>query len=191
MSDEIRKEAWQKARSWLSAGALILDTETTGLGPTAEIVEIAIIDTAGAVLLDTLVKPVRPIPAGATAIHGITNAQVEDAPDWTEVQPLVSDLLVGLPVVIYNAGYDCRLIEQTARRSGLPPPVFHAECAMLAYARFWQQWDDYRGDWRWQKLTAAAMQQGVRVEGAHRALADCFMTLEVVRSMASENSFII
>ncbi len=44
---------------------MILDTETTGLYD-AEIVELSIIDTAGNVLLDTLVRPTRPIPAEAT-----------------------------------------------------------------------------------------------------------------------------
>lgn len=52
---------------------IILDTETTGLDNTAEIVEISVINDQGEVLLDTLIKPTKPIPGDATAIHGITN----------------------------------------------------------------------------------------------------------------------
>ncbi|MCW3664158.1 3'-5' exonuclease, partial [Burkholderia cenocepacia] len=58
---------------------ILLDTETTGLDESAEIVEIAVIDDAGNVLLNTLVKPKHPIPNSATAIHGITNAMVATA----------------------------------------------------------------------------------------------------------------
>ena len=59
----------QQASAWL-LNCAILDTETTGLYDDAEIVEISIIDENGGVLLDTLVKPLKPIPAEATAIHG-------------------------------------------------------------------------------------------------------------------------
>lgn len=191
LADNLRDCARAQAQSWLSSGALFLDTETTGLGMDAEIVEIAIIDVSGAVLLDTLVRPSHPIPPDATQIHGITDADVFAAPEWFEVQPLLEELVLGMPVVIYNAAFDRRLISQAARSAGLQSPVFHAECAMIAYAKFWQQWNDYRDDWKWQKLSAAAMQQGINVENAHRALGDCLMTLEIVRAMALENTDVL
>ena len=53
-----------------------LDTETTGLHPPHDkLVEVAIIDEAGDVVLDTLVNPERPI-GFATQIHGISDAMV-------------------------------------------------------------------------------------------------------------------
>ena len=45
-----------------------MDTETTGLDEQSEIVEISLIDSDGTVLLDTLVKPLERIPAGATEV---------------------------------------------------------------------------------------------------------------------------
>ena len=42
---------------------IFLDTETTGLDAYAELVDIAVVDAAGRVLLDSLVRPRRPIPA--------------------------------------------------------------------------------------------------------------------------------
>ena len=74
----------QQASAWL-LNCAILDTETTGLYDDAEIVEISIIDENGGVLLDTLVKPLKPIPAEATAIHGITNEMVATAPTWVAI----------------------------------------------------------------------------------------------------------
>ena len=189
----VREAVSRQARAWLEANALILDTETTGLGDDAEVVELAVIDCAGAVLLDTLVRPSGPVPAEAAAIHGITDAMLADAPTWSEIHARFCDLVEGRQVVIYSREFDARLISQTARRYGLPAPqgfdlVFdpgRIHCAMLAYAGFRGEWSAEKGQYRWQKLSAAAAQQGVTVTNAHRALGDCLMTLGVVRAMAS------
>ncbi|EXE21569.1 3'-5' exonuclease family protein, partial [Acinetobacter baumannii 1525283] len=92
---------------------VILDTETTGLNNTAEIVEISLIDSNGNVLLDTLVKPKRKMRADnkAVAIHGITNEMLENAPKWDEIHDTFCNLIRGKRVVIYNAKYDVRLLE--------------------------------------------------------------------------------
>jgi len=66
-----------------------LDTETTGLwrGDGAELVEVALMDETGKVWVDTLVKPEKPIPSGATAVHGITDDMVKDAPCRKRLSP--------------------------------------------------------------------------------------------------------
>ena len=69
---------------------IYLDTETTGFGPRAEIVDIAAVSAAGEVLLESLVQPTRRIPADATRVHGITNADVKDAPAWCDQYALSS-----------------------------------------------------------------------------------------------------
>ena len=56
---------------------------------------------------------------------------------------------------------------------------------MQAYAEFHGAWNEEKKSYRWQKLSAAAAQQGVTVTNAHRALGDCLTTLGVVRAMAS------
>ncbi|MNG64340.1 Exodeoxyribonuclease 10 [compost metagenome] len=180
----------QQAQQWLKDNCLILDTETTGLGNDAEIVEITIIDAAGKQLLNTLVKPSQPIPADATAIHGITDAMVKHAPTWPEVSILMCGVIRGETVAVYNADYDVRLLNQTDKIWGVKP-TFAAEvmpkfvCAMLAYAEFYGQKSD-RGGYRWQRLTAAAEQQSVTIEGTpHRALSDCQTTLGVIKAMAA------
>ena len=68
------------ATKLLAAEPLILDTETTGLGDEAEICEIAVIRQDGSVVLDTLVRPTGKISEDATRVHGITDADVRDAP---------------------------------------------------------------------------------------------------------------
>ena len=57
-----RQLAILQAQAHLARQPLYLDTETTGLGRSAEIVDICIVDDAGQVLVDTLVRPRFPIP---------------------------------------------------------------------------------------------------------------------------------
>lgn len=84
-----------------------LDTETTGLDPVKErIVQIAIVDHAGKVLIDSLVDPVIAIPANATAIHGITDAMVFGKPKIEQLLPLIFDAVRNKVVVIYNKHFD-------------------------------------------------------------------------------------
>ena len=58
---------------------LILDTETTGRGERAEIIEIALIDTLGNERFLSLCRPENPIPITAMRIHKITDRMVADA----------------------------------------------------------------------------------------------------------------
>src|SRR6266511_2362154 len=66
------------ARGVLSdwSAVIILDTETTGLDLSAEIVQISLITIDGASLFDSLVKPTQPIPPEVTAIYHITDLDV-------------------------------------------------------------------------------------------------------------------
>ena len=59
--------------NWLNSDHVIIDTETTGLMASDEIIEITIINMRGEILLNTLVKPSRPIPPEVTKINNITN----------------------------------------------------------------------------------------------------------------------
>src|SRR3990172_950924 len=100
MSTQI-SNSLQAFKSMIRRGEfVVLDTETTGL-ERGEIVQIAVIDASGAVLLDTLVKPVNPIPPDASRIHGLYAADVADAPTWEAVSAQLVPLLTGRNVVIY------------------------------------------------------------------------------------------
>lgn len=156
--------------------AIILDTETTGLGDADQVSEVAAINTAGETLLDTLVCPSIPIPAEATAIHGIDAAMVAAAPTFVEIYPDLRRLLDGASrIVVYNAAYDRRLLNQSRLVGEHPifrePPPW--ECAMERYAAWYGEWNEYYGNYRWQRL-----------DGGHRALGDCLATLARIKEMA-------
>jgi DNA polymerase III subunit epsilon len=165
---------------------VILDTETTGLNNTAEIVEISLIDSQGNVLLDTLVKPKRKMRSDnkAVAIHGITNEMLENAPKWDAIHDTFCNLIKGKRVVIYNAKYDVRLLEQTADKYGLTIPEFEPECVMMIYGAWEGTKNQYDAGYKWHKLDDAVRTLGVKVQGKpHRALTDCLMTLGVLQQL--------
>lgn len=176
------------AVSWARAAAhdsnsVFIDTETTGLGPTAEIVDIAILSTTGEVLLDTFIRPAMPIPPDASRIHGIHDVDVRDAPAWRDIYPVVRDILSDRRIVVYNAQYDRGVINGVCDRWQLARVNGTWECAMLAFAKYQAQPGRRPGDFRWHKLDAAAGHFGLE-PGGHRALGDTLACLAVVRGMA-------
>ena len=168
---------WARAVLEQADRYVILDTETTGVTNDDEVIQLGVIDPTGAVLLDHLIRPVRKkyIPRQATQIHGITMAMLQDRPLYNEIAGLLQSVVKGRTIVTYNADFDRRLLTQTAGFSGgFVPPTSAWQCAMLQYAQFVGEWDDYRNKYRWHKL------QG----GDHTAVGDCQATLARIREMA-------
>jgi DNA polymerase-3 subunit epsilon len=173
-----RKKSIEWARTLLAdqLGWVVLDTETTGLGLTDEVIQVAVVAPGGSVLLDSLVRPAKrtEIPASASAIHHITIDQLKTAPTFERVAPKLSEIVHGKRIVAYNAEYDRRLLMQTALMSGGRAPHEQWECAMLAYSRFVGEWDFRKNDYRFQRLPA----------GDHSAAGDCLATLKLIELMA-------
>ena len=167
---------------------LIIDTETTGLTEDAELCSLAVIDAKGKMILNRLVKTVHPIPAQASAIHGITDQTVSTSPTWLDLKAEFEAVVKGRELVIYNAAYDLRIIRQTYAAHGLTLPVlnFRSHCAMEVFAVRYGDWNDYHNSFTWQKLSTAAEFYGAATDDAHDALADCKMTLAVCEGMLRE-----
>jgi DNA polymerase III epsilon subunit-like protein len=185
-----KSNAADTARAWLDADPVILDSETTGLDDNAEIVELALIDAQGNTLIDTLIKPIDPIPQEVIDIHGITNEMVADAPTFAEVIPDLLRHAEGRPIVVYNSEYDNRLIKQSAVKAGMPSEeLWHLidsqsnHCLMKLYARYYGT-PGRHGGYKWYKLHLAAGHCGIDSTGAHRARADCVMTLGILKALA-------
>jgi len=201
------KNGITRAGQYVSENPLFLDTETTGLGDGSEICEIAILDLAGQPLINTLIKTNRPIPEEVTAIHGITNAMISNAPTFSDLFPRLDDILKGRCVLVYNARFDEELIASTARLSGfalhgngdfpdwwfaheIGPGQYRSNwhCAMKLYATYFGDWNIRRGSYRWQRLNNAAAQCEIQLpEDIHRAYADAELTRRLVLHMASSN----
>lgn len=150
-----------------------LDTETTGLFGDIRIVELAIVDDAGNVLIDTLVDPLLPIPAGATAVHGIDDVAVAGKPTLDELMPRVHAAIRGKTVVIYNAAYDQKLF---------PGRLGEANSVQCALRRF-KLLAIAGGSGNGTLIRAAAWANHAWTGAQHRALADALAARSVWRML--------
>ena len=158
---------------------LILDTETTGRGQRAEIIEIAMIDTTGKERFQSLCKPENPIPITAMRVHKITDRMVADAKTWADIHKIVKKLFKKAEYVLaWNADFDVRMLRQTAERYGLKWKTKYKLHDLL------RDYRELRPDRLGHSLKEACDHEGVpRTESkAHRALADCYDVLEVMRA---------
>lgn len=174
--DRVSAVLW--AREQLSQNDwVILDTETTGLYD-AEIVEIAIINHLGEMLLDTLIKPSIVIPPEVTEIHGISDAMVVDAPTFPEVYPHIDVALKDKRVLIYNSAFDIQILNYCCRLHSLPilKLAKRSDCLMEWVAQWAGNWSYYHSYYRY-----------VPLNGGHRALADCKAAFELIKRMAADS----
>ncbi|EKR9081861.1 ead/Ea22-like family protein [Salmonella enterica] len=183
-------------QKWLNSDYLIIDTETTGLDNNAEVIEIAIINMHGDVLLNSLVKPTCSIPAAVTKINNITDEMVADAPLWRDVFPVILNIIDGKKWLAWNSKFDARLIIQTGVITGyfedLPASKILDIAAKIndsqidakaVYDQWYGEFDSKRNNFKRQSLATAAERHNVSVNGAHRALADCMMVLGVLNAV--------
>lgn len=157
-----------------------LDTETTGLAAKSgdELLEIALVDDPGLVLLDSLVQPIRRTEwPEAQSIHGITPTDVAGAPDLDSLLPRLLEIIESADtLVIYNADFDLSFLPDSIRYRAASKAV----CAMQAFALHMGTWNESRQAYRWHKLGVAATVAGHRWDGkAHRALADAMAARSV------------
>ena len=182
-----RQQAQQWARQLMSGKFYVMDTETTGIGTQDEIVQIGIIDHSGRVVVNELVRPIRPVPPAAEAVHGISNEMLASAPPFDDVFTSISIALSGSIVVAYNMEFDWRMLTQTMSLPSyqyLPRiRVKEKYCAMKQYAAY-RGVSNPKGGYRWHKLGEAAAHEGISVRDAHDAVGDVRMTLSLIQKMA-------
>jgi DNA polymerase-3 subunit epsilon len=187
------------ARSWIDERPIYLDTETTGTDDYDEICEIAVIGPDGETIVDELVRPSRPIPQSATDVHGISDADVEDAPTMRDLEPELEEaLLMGTPCCIYNADFDTRLLRQSATSGPLLAWPIHpsrVHCVMELAARWHGDWSDVHQSYTWISQEDAAHELGIDISSIvgvstsadadlHRARADAELCRRILHAIA-------
>jgi DNA polymerase-3 subunit epsilon len=91
---------------------IVLDTETTGLDPTAghRVVEIACLELLNHIPtgrhFQRYVNPEREVPADAIAVHGLSAEFLGDKPRFAEIADELLSFIGEAPVVIHNAEFD-------------------------------------------------------------------------------------
>nr|NIV13115.1 3'-5' exonuclease [Fodinibius sp.] len=148
--------------------------------------EIAVLDTNGAILYESLVNPKKRIPAKASAVHGITDVTVAWSPVWGEVWSEVVKVVKGRVAGFYNAEFDLRMLRQSCGLNGIPweNPFEDDFCVMELFARYYGDWDSRRNKFRWQNLAAAGRFFQLPEPNSHRAKDDALLTRLVLEKMA-------
>jgi DNA polymerase-3 subunit epsilon len=177
---------------WATKPIAVFDLETTGLDHrTARIVTAcaALIDQNGQVIgndVEWLANPGVPIPAEATAVHGITNeiAMARGA-DLREVVTGIIETLSGyfnsgVPVVAYNAPYDFTILRQHAEDFGIdwpaePMPIIDPLVLDKKMVKF------RKGN---RRLETVAGIYSVNLDDAHNATADAIAAGHVAQALA-------
>jgi DNA polymerase III subunit epsilon len=156
---------------------VVYDTETTGTNSRFDrIVEIACLKIHPDGRRDQYVRrlnPGVPIPPGSTAIHGITDADVAEAPRFRDVAAELAAFLDGADLGGYNmTGFDLPVLRAEFLRAGVPFDI--AERRFVDAQRIFFA--------REPRHLAAAARFYCQTDhaGAHGALADAEMTLRVL-----------
>ena len=158
----------------------VVDIETTGFDPMFdEIIEVAGIKYRGrneVGRFQSLVKPDDGIPDYITALTGITNEMVADAPGIEDVLPRFLEFIGEDIVVGHNVHFDVNFIYDYAEDFELKPFSNDLVDTLRLSRRLYPELQSH-------KLSALAAHFGVEPDGEHRALADCVTTQKCLSAM--------
>ncbi|MCL6602345.1 MAG: ATP-dependent DNA helicase DinG [Paenibacillus sp.] len=103
----------------------VLDFETTGTQSVGEIIQVglAIIEEDQSIsrVYGSFVKPGAPIPPFITGLTGITDSDVEDAPELEEMMMELVPLLDDVVLVGHNVSFDFHFLQNALDRCGYSP----------------------------------------------------------------------
>lgn len=162
---------------------IIVDTETTGSGVGARLVELGALhvrDGKVVAQFQTLVDPEEQIPAYVIRIHGITNAMVKGAPRAKLVLPAFLAFVGNRCLMAHNAGFDRGIIAQELQRVGMKRPDIPMFCSLKLARKVFPQAPNH-------KLSTLASYLKIPDPPSHRAIADCMTTVGVLAACASRH----
>jgi DNA polymerase III epsilon subunit family exonuclease len=149
------------------------DLETTGLlAQVDRVVEVGAVRFAGSggeiSTFQSLVRPDRPMSPSARAVHGISDADLADAPGAAEVLPRFLDWLgepSGSTLLAHNAAFDAGFLGRELARAGLPAAGWVVADTLALARSTWPGATSHR-------LERLSGRLGLDGSDAHRALAD-------------------
>jgi DNA polymerase-3 subunit epsilon len=154
---------------------VVIDTETTGLGKSDRIVEIAAVvyDSDRDEIVDeydTLVNPMRDI--GPTDIHGLTPTMVSAAPTFDEVAAAFALKIEDSILVAHNLRFDVRMLQMEYERLDAKLNPGSGVCTLRLTGS---------------NLSSACTNLGIPLTNHHRALADARVATEILRRLLEED----
>lgn len=159
-----------------------LDCESTGLLPDKDrIIEVAAARFTFDQILDefeTLVDPQCDIPETSQDIHKISKEMIEGKPKIAEVLPQLLKMISGHILVGHGIGFDIALIAAEAKRHQIPCQIDQQPYLdTLRMARLY-------GESPVNSLQQLRQHFNIEPEGAHRAMSDVIVNIEVFKQLA-------
>lgn len=174
---------------WHQVPLASLDFETTGIDPRQDrIVSYGLLGDQGRDRVG-MVNPGVPIPARASEVHGISDAQVADAQPAAEGIAMIVDWVQslidkGVGLVIFNAPYDLTMLQSEADRWGVHQPDWEK---LLVVDPYVIDWGIERGRLGQSKLTNVCGYYGVTIDNAHDASCDARAARDVAYEMGARH----
>ena len=161
---------------------LILDTETTGVGPGAKVIEVVAVDTTSALRVSELALLVGRVSIDSWQVHGLTEDALHalGAGAWPDVhETLAAALRKAERVVAWSADFDARVLAQTV-------PIYNLSLPDARWADVRPAYREARPEDR-HRLADAMQCEGLAWTGRqHRAEPDCRAVLAVMPRIAEE-----
>lgn len=162
------------------------DFETTGLSPERdEIVEfgaIKFIDGKIVGQFESLIDPLRSIPADASRISGIDDSMVKGKPRLAEILPGFMAFIQDSVLMAHNAGFDLGFLRVGCTRVGHALPQNLVIDTQILARKAWP------GQKSYSLQNLVAMLQ-IPPNKAHRALDDSLMCMKLFLACADRLSF--
>lgn len=183
---------------WWEQRMVGFDLETTAADPEEARIVVAAVVEVGAglppVSRSWLVDPGIPIPAEATAVHGITTEQAREAGYFAGdvIAELVEHLArrpEGAALVDYNAPFDVTILDREARRYGVEPLTDRGPLLVVDPLVIDKHLDRYRSGSR--KLADVAARYGADLDGdGHDADFDALLACRLAWAIATRGRVI-
>ena len=149
---------------------IALDLETTGINAKSDhIIEVGAVKFVGGEKVDTfsaLVNPHRRLSSFIVGLTGISQPEVDEAPDWDEIKPAVAEFISGVPIIGHNVGFDASFLRShDVKPDGLYDTMSMAEIALPAGPEY--------------SLGRLSQRFGFLHDNPHRALSDALATRDL------------
>lgn len=156
---------------------IVLDTETTGLDSSDEILQLAVVDADGTTLINERFRPVyKTAWPDAQRVNGISPEDVTDKPTIYDAKDEIQDILDSADIIVgYNTPFDMGMLSHYGI---VPKKDVRVVDIMPMFAVLYGEWDAENERFRYKKLVDCAEYYDYEWgdTAAHDALADALAT---------------
>lgn len=174
------KELDIKEYPFEEADYCVFDFETTGISARSDkVIEIGIVKLRKGKIIETFssfINPGRHVPYNITALTGITNNDVQDAPYFEDVYNSIKDFVDNSILVAHNLSFDYSFLKNECASAELEMLNNHAICTLKLAKRLYPQLQS-------KSLGNLIKALKIRHRNVHRGLGDATATAKLFLRM--------